>query len=288
MCAEKSYATTVRRVLITGASGAVGSVAQKSLDRLGEIFPFDINELDVTDSKSTQHVFQNIKPTTVLHLAAITDLNLCETNKELATQVNFYGTKNVVDSCVKSGADLIFMSSEAVFNGSKREGYSEQAACRPQNYYGQTKLESEIYIKKNLKKYYITRASWLYGSSVSQKLLEKLLPKLLRDEPVSVVDDKFGNPTLIKDLVETLGNIIEGKHGYGTYHIVNSGSCSRFEFILTAAKCIGRSYLVTPTSSDTFLSNVNRGRYALLKNTKINPLRNWKIALAEYMEEVTN
>jgi len=235
------------KILITGASGLLGSkVAEVAVERGFKVYScystHEVNfgnplKLNVLDSDSVLSTVEQINPNFVVHAAALTDVDLCEKDENLAFNVNVLGTKNIVEACKKVNAHLVYISTDYVFSGEKGY-YREQDETNPLNYYGFTKLEGEKIVESSNLSYLIARASVIYGSRPAAGKVNFALwaiEKLKKGEVVRAVDDQFVSPTLNTNLAEMLLEAIE-KGLTGVYHMSGATRVSRFDFVVKLAK----------------------------------------------------
>jgi dTDP-4-dehydrorhamnose reductase len=272
MVCGKQMVVGAIKTLIIGSNGMLGS-------DLCKVFPDAVklthHELDITDREQVIESIQKIKPDVVINAAAYTNVDGCEDSKELAFQVNGYGPGYIAEACAKVGAALVHFSTDYVFEGSKKE-YIESDAPNPINVYGHSKLLGEMKIIENMDDYRIVRISWLFGTH-GKNFVETML-KLSREmDTVKVVNDQFGKPTYAMDLANKIREIIELDPGI--YHITNDGICSWYEF---ASSIIDNTI---PCASEEFPRKAKRPKYSVLVNTKTEPMRHWKEALKDYLQE---
>ncbi|MBU0472096.1 MAG: dTDP-4-dehydrorhamnose reductase [Nanoarchaeota archaeon] len=269
------------KILITGSKGMLGQDIVKELKKTKfEIFDFGKEKLDITN-KSDMNIIKKISPNFIINCAAYTKVDLAEKEKEKCYSDNVKGVKEIVDICKRKNFTLVHISTDYVFDGTKKE-YNENDKKNPINYYGKTKAESEDIIINNLKKYYIIRTSWLFGKN-ENNFVEKFLRFSKGKKELKVVNDQFGSPTYTKDLSRAIIKVIDKK--YGIYHITNSGNCSWFEFASEIVKKKNIKCKLISCSTKEFPTKAKRPRYSILKNNKIKKLRLWKLALNEYLKE---
>ncbi len=231
---------TPLKLLITGASGLYGSkLAQLALAKKIEVYSSDIQslsvygnfvKLDISGKAQVDEAFKNIKPDVVVHAATLTDVDKCETNKELAWKVNVEGTKNIVEAAKNSGSFLIYISTDYVFSGEKG-GYKETDKPDPINYYGLTKLKAEEIIQTQAE-YFIARPSVIYGSTPAAGKVNFalwLIETLQKDERVKIVTDQWNTPTLNTNLAEMTLEVMD-RRLTGIYHLCGATKVSRYEF----------------------------------------------------------
>lgn len=228
------------KLLITGASGLYGSkLAQMALAQNIEVYSSDIQglsvygsfvKLDISGKEQVEAAFKAIKPDVVVHAASLTDVDKCETNKELAWKVNVEGTKNIADSAKTAGSFLIYISTDYIFSGEKGS-YKETDKPDPINYYGLTKLKAEEIVRAQ-KEYFIARPSVIYGSTPAAGKVNFalwLIETLQKGERVKIVTDQWNTPTLNTNLAEMTLEVIEHRLT-GIYHMCGATRVSRLEF----------------------------------------------------------
>ncbi len=287
------------RSVITGADGMLGSALRPLLDRSGyQVYATDISSagngldyLDVQDATAVRGYIFKVKPDIVFHLAAETDVDKCELKPDHAYLTNAQGTRNLALLCKELDIPLIYISTGAVFDGKKKEGYTEDDQPHPISVYGKSKLKGEEEIKSLLEKYYIVRAGWMIGGHDKDKKFVWKIVQLMKNKPeIPVVTDKQGSPTFTGDFARGIMNIVETKE-YGIYHCVNKGICTRFDIAEKIREYLGKKdVLLKPVTSAAFPLPAPRGDSEALINQKlskmgINNMRHWTDCLKDYLEE---
>jgi dTDP-4-dehydrorhamnose reductase len=273
------------RLVITGANGQLGRSLHEVLQD-NELLLIDLPEYDVTDLATIEKVV-DFEPDVVVHGAAMTDVDGCERDPETAYKVNALGTRNVALACQRSGAAMLYVSTDYVFDGTNDEPYLEYDEPNPLSVYARSKLAGEQCVRDLLNRFYIVRTGWLYGHD-GNNFVEKVLELAERQKELSVVTTEFGSPTYARDLAEAIARLIE-RGVYGIYHFVNEGSCSRYELAVTVLTLAGKEgVFVRPTR--TYARCATVPRRALLRNfsaaTQLGiVLRPWEEALRAYFEE---
>ena len=237
------------KLLITGASGLYGSkLAQLALAKNIEVYSSDIQslsvygnfvKLDISGKAQVDEAFKTIKPDVVVHAATLTDVDKCETNKELAWKVNVEGTKNIAEAAKSAGSFLIYISTDYVFSGEKGR-YKETDKPDPINYYGLTKLKAEEIVQTQAE-YFIARPSVIYGSTPAAGKVNFalwLIETLRKGERVKIVTDQWNTPTLNTNLAEMTLEVIE-RRLTGIYHMCGATRVSRYEFAGQIADAFG-------------------------------------------------
>lgn len=279
-------------ILITGSEGQLGKDLQ-SLFKSEEVTLADVQKgkaniiLDITDEKATVEKVISLKPDLIIHPAAYTDVDGCETNQELAFKVNAEGTRNLCIAARALDIPLFYVSTDYVFDGNSKTPYSEDAPINPQSIYGKSKAKGEQYVKEILDDYFIGRTAWLYGKGGNNFV--KTISKLAQEKgELRVVDDQIGSPTYSFDLAKKIKEIALTDK-FGTYHLTNSGSTSWYGFTLEILKNAGISAKIEPCTSEEFLRPAPRPKFSVLDNKNLlkngfKPMRSWQEALKEYFK----
>jgi len=248
----------LKKVLITGASGLLGRKLARALSEEYRVIPThsthpvnpDSMRMDIVDGSEVVGVLSEVRPELILHAAAETNVDKCETNRELAWSVNAIGTRNIASACGKIGAKLVYVSTDYVFDGEKGH-YSEEDKANPVNYYGVTKLEGERFVRELCGDYVIVRTSVLYGWHPNRlNFATWVIDSLKSGMRISVAEDHYNSPTLADNLAEAILKIVEAD-ATGLYHIAGSERISRYDFAMKTAEVFGldRS-LVTPVKME--------------------------------------
>ena len=297
------------RILITGACGMLGRDLVEVLAEGQELYLLDVQKfpsslssqfstltLDITDSAKTYREITRINPDIVIHSAAYTDVDGAETNMDLAFRINALGTRNIALACQRFDTELLYISTDFVFDGEKGEPYLEFDRPNPQSIYGKSKYWGELYIDSLLNRFYIVRSSWLFGKN-GKNFVSTILNLAKQKKEIEVVNDQIGSPTYTKDLAQAIAQLIgrEGKDSitraslYGICHITNSGQCSWYEF---AGEILQDSdVLLKPITSEELNRPAKRPKFSVLENSvrKLQgwkSLRHWKEALKDYLKEI--
>jgi len=249
------------KLLVTGASGLFGSrlcelatgKGWEAYSAYGEHKPSSgvPVRFDISDRKAADDVFRHFKPEVVVHSAAMTDVDRCESEKALAWRINVEGTLNIVENCRRHGVFLVYISTDYVFDGEKGQ-YRESDTPNPVNYYGLTKLKGEESVKEQLETYCIARGSVVYGAipaSGKVNFALWLLERLKKGEKTSVVTDQWNSPTLNTSLGRMVCEVVE-KRLTGVFHLAGASRLSRYEFAKSLVEVFNlETELVTPVES---------------------------------------
>jgi len=232
------------RILVTGVNGLLGQKVAEIFSResdhelicsdiMGEPFlkdKFEYFPLDITRKEEVKQAVLKYKPEVIINTAAYTNVDRCETERELCWRVNVDAVKNLIIAARKVPAKLIHISSDYVFDG-KTGNYDESSTPCPQSFYGKSKLASENALISSVIEYAIVRTMILYGSGVNVRpnFATWLIDKLMVDEQVKVVEDQLGHPTVADDVALGILQIVE-RNANGIYHICGSECVSRYKF----------------------------------------------------------
>lgn len=277
-------------ILITGGNGQLGTELRYLLQEQElEFVATDAQELDITDAQATMTYIKELAPELIYHCAAYTAVDKAEAEgKEVDEQVNVEGTRNVALAAKAVGATVVYISTDYVFDGTKKDGeYQVDDTPNPQNEYGRTKLLGEQAIQEILEQYYIIRTSWVFGKYghnfvfTMQKLAEA------RDT-LTVVNDQFGRPTWTRTLAEFMTFVVAKKAPFGVYHLSNDGVCSWYDFAKEILKDT-KNVKVLPVTSAEFPQEAKRPQYSVMDLSKAKELGfvipSWQDAL-ERMEKL--
>ncbi|MCB9432900.1 MAG: dTDP-4-dehydrorhamnose reductase [Ardenticatenaceae bacterium] len=276
------------RIFITGGKGQLGTaLAAALIDH--EVTLTDLPEVDIADKLAIFATIGAAQPDVVIHCAAYTNVDGCAREPELAYRVNGLGTQNVALACLEHGAELVHISTNEVFAGDNPAGYAEWMPLEPRNEYGRSKAAAEHHVRHILQRAYIVRPAWLYAAG-GRNFIHAILNRARSSGQLRVVTDEVGNPTYAKDVAEAIAQLIQ-THQYGTYHFVNSGSCSRWEFANEILRQAGLTHVVnTPILGSEFKRASTPPPYAVLHNIAAAAigirLRPWQEALADYLQSV--
>lgn len=275
------------KILITGSNGMLGHDLIEVLKDKHELLLTTSKTLDITDGDSVMDFIVKSNPDIVINSAAYTDVDGCESNPDLAYNVNGEGVKNLALACREVDCPLVHISTDYVFNGQNDRPWVEDDEIGPISIYGKSKLEGEEHIKEILEKYFIVRTAWLYGVN-GRNFPRTMLELAQNHSEITVVYDEVGTPTYTPDLAKGISELIETDY-YGTYHLTNSGNCSWCEFARYIFEVADVDVNVIPVTASEFARPAPRPSYSVLENRNwvengFEPLRNYKEAIKEYIE----
>lgn len=290
------------RIAVVGACGMLGTDLMDVLGHGNELYSIDAVKgagevLDITDSDKTYRIITKINPDLVIHAAAYTDVDGCESKKERAFAVNSLGTRNIALACQKFDTALMYISTDFVFDGESAIAYKEFDTPNPQSIYAKSKYWGEVFAQQLLTKFYIIRTSWLFGKN-GKNFVSTILNLAESRKKLRVVNDQVSSPTYTKDLARAIAHLIlpSDSNGpvsvsqlYGIWHITNSGSCSWYEFAKKIVEPLGVN--VKAITSQELKRPAKRPGFSVLDNyawklQEYKPLRSWQDALKAYSEEV--
>ncbi len=303
------------RIAITGASGMLGTDLLQTLAGEHELFGLDIRKplieipntkyqlLDITDTKATYDVITRLNPELVIHAAAYTNVDGAENEPEQAYRINSLGTRNVALACQRFDSALIYISTDYVFNGQKKEPYLEIDQPDPLGTYAKSKYWGELYTQWLINRFMIIRSSWLFGKH-GKNFVAAIQSQVQNKHDLKVVNDQFGSPTYTVDLANAIKQLLtinnpcppkfvgrELSTGlYGIWHITNSGSCSWFDFAREIVKQSGAKDNVEPVSTQQVNRLAPRPTNSVLGNFnwKLHNfplLPTWQDALKRYLKQ---
>ena len=275
------------RILLAGHKGQLGRTLLNILDS-HIVLGVDLPEHDITNLATIMDVVQDFCPHLIINSAAMTNVDGCTENPQLAYAVNGVGAQNLALVAAEIGAEILQVSTNEVFDGQATKLYDEWAPRNPLNAYGRSKLAGERAVETLTTRFYIVRTAWLYaagGRNFPHRIIE------LADERGSlrVVEDEVGNPTYVIDLAKAIAQLID-THAYGFYHFVNEGAVSRYDFAKEILALSGRSHIpVTPIKSNEWQRASTPPPYAPLGNYAGAALgiqlRSWEEALTDFLKE---
>ena len=290
------------KILITGASGQLGTEIQRQLKNGGSalgpvpervknatVIATDVNELDITDRDATIAFVRRHQPDTIISCAAFTNVDGCETNPEAAFKVNAIGASNLAQAAERINARLIHVSTDYVFRGEGNKPLDESERVDPKSVYGKTKALGEEYVKNFCHRYFIVRTAWLYGYA-GKNFVKTIVNAGKKFGKLEVVSDQLGNPTNAEDLAHHILQLAVS-HDYGVYHCTGEGVCSWYEFASEIIRLSGVDATVAPCTSAEYSAKhpvaADRPAWSALENRMLactvgNNMRDWKVALADF------
>ena len=283
-------------ILITGARGQLGS----SLRQLGSVSPnnylaTDVAELDITDAGAVLQTVKEQRIDVIVNCAAYTNVERAEEDEARADLLNHKAAAYLAAAAQETGATLIHVSTDYVFDGTAHLPYTEDAPTAPLGVYGRTKLAGERAVAESGCKYLTFRTAWLY-SEYGNNFLKTMLRLTSERETLRVVFDQVGTPTYAGDLALAIFSLIEtGRYAgnEGVYHFTDEGVCSWYDFAVEIAAAAGHGTCrIIPCHTSEFPTKAQRPAYSVLDKTKFKEtfqmdIPHWREALIYCMKRLT-
>ncbi|QCX01864.1 dTDP-4-dehydrorhamnose reductase [Aggregatimonas sangjinii] len=280
------------KIIVTGGRGQLATCIKDESRQSENIFIFlGKEDLDITDQKAVQKVFDELRPDFCVNCAAYTAVDKAESEPVQAKRINVDGAKHLAQSCYRHGTTLIHISTDFVFDGTKNTPYNEQDVTNPLGVYGQTKLEGEKAIADNLEAHVILRTSWLYAQH-GQNFMKTMLRLGKEKGILQIVDDQYGTPTYARDLARFIVRLInENTDKYGSYHYSNKGVATWYEFASAIFEYSQTQVAVMAIKSNEYPTAAQRPRYSVLAKRKVQDafgieIPEWKDSLKECLSKL--
>jgi dTDP-4-dehydrorhamnose reductase len=274
------------KVLVLGATGLLGKALVREWAG-EEVQAMGSRDVDIRDSAKVGEIVENARPDWIVLAAAYTDVDGCESHRELAFSVNRDGAVNVAWAARQGGARLMFLSSDYVFDGHKTSPYEVDDKRNPQSVYGQSKAEAEVELFGILPTCCIARTSWVFGAG-GRCFPDTILRLAANRSALDVVNDQRGCPTYTVDLARAIIQLCR-KDARGIVHVTNAGDCSWFEFAQEIVTAAGLATRVRPVNSQQMARPAPRPAYSVLSATSLRrygiEMPEWKHALGRYLQE---
>jgi dTDP-4-dehydrorhamnose reductase len=276
------------RVLIAGAAGMLGVDVQAAALAAGhEVVALPRADLDITDAAAVEAAVSAATPDVVINCAAFTNVDGAEGDgRDAAHLINGVGAGHVAAAAATSGAWLVHVSTDYVFDGGKTTGpYLESDATAPRSVYGASKLEGEVEVARAAPlSHSIVRSSWLFGNH-GLCFPATILRLAAERDSLSVVDDQRGSPTFTPHLAQAL-LAVAARRLLGVVHVAGGGECSWFEFAREIVSAAGLEATVSPCTTAEFPRPAPRPAYSVLRSGRGEApvLRDWREGLRQYLE----
>jgi len=219
------------RILVIGAKGMLGRDLTEALraSSFNDVVGWDINEIDIRIEKDTVGKISRLQPEIVINLAGFTNVDQCEFEADKAFAINAEGTRHVVLGALNCHAKVIYLSTDYVFNGNKREPYVESDLPNPLNVYGRSKFRGERYVQELTEDGLVVRTQWLFGK-YGNNFVASILRQAKEKKELSIVNDQTGSPTYTVDLAKAISVLIQ-HDAKGIFHVANSETCTWFALL---------------------------------------------------------
>jgi dTDP-4-dehydrorhamnose reductase len=273
------------RITVFGASGLLGHVLVGAL-AAEQVAAFSSKDADLRNGVQVRRVVRDSHPESVILCAAYTDVDGCESHRDLAIAVNCDGAVHVAEAAREAGAQLFFLSTDYVFDGEKRSSYEVNDPRHPINVYGESKARAEEKLLALMPDVCIVRTSWLFGPG--GKCFPATILNLAASRPeISVVNDQRGSPTFTVDLAAALAQLCR-KQARGIVHVTNAGDCTWFDFAKHIVSQSGLATSVKPVTTAEFPRPARRPANSVLSPASLHAysitIPDWRDALRRYLE----
>lgn len=285
-----------KNILITGANGQLGRAIRREYSKEDVTFintdvaeAEDVKVLDITDIDRVLAMVRDTKPDTIINCAAHTNVDACEKQWDLAYKINAIGPRNLSIAAQETGAKMIHVSTDYVFEGNGTRPYTEFDAPHPISAYGKTKWEGEKFVQEFCSRYFIFRTAWLYGDG--KNFVKTMLGLSEKYEEVSVVMDQKGSPTSALELARAI-HYFEKTDNYGLFHATCEGDTNWADFTEEIFRLTGKATRVNHVTSEQYKemnpASADRPAYSILDNymmrlTSDYRMADWQEALKEYL-----
>jgi dTDP-4-dehydrorhamnose reductase len=275
------------KVMVTGAAGMLGHALVPELRARGhDVLALDLAQADVTDAAALGRYANSFGPAWVAHLAAFTDVDRCESEQARALLVNGTGTRNAARVAADVGAAVLALSTDYVFDGRATTPRREDDATEPVTAYGRSKLAGEHAAREANPHHLVVRTAWLYGAG-GRNFVDTILARARAGEPLRVVDDQRGSPTMSADLAAALATLMDSGER-GTFHVTNSGECTWHDLAVAACEDAGIRAEVGRLSTAELARPARRPAYSVLDTERYTlaagaAMPGWRDALRRYL-----
>ncbi len=274
------------KVLLFGGTGLLGTDIYETLKDEHQIRVLSSSDCDITKLENPYHKIKFEKPDIAINCSALTDVDRCEKEEDNAYKINAIGVKNIAIACRDFGVKLIHISTDYVFDGEKKEPYTEFDKPNPVNIYGRTKLAGEEFVKNILNNFIIIRTAWIFGKR-RQHFVDYVINGIKNNEEIIAVKDMVSSPSYSSDIAEEIKNIIN-LNETGVFHITNKGYCSRVELVEEIMRLLRKTANVKVVNQSQWQRPAKRPYFSALKNYHlhllgIDNMPGWRDALKRYV-----
>ena len=280
----------MKKIIVTGANGQLGRAVnlQYADSTEYELINTDVEELDITSIDKVMEFVRDVRPYAVINCAAYTAVDACEKEEDLAFRINALGARNLSIAAGETGAKLMHVSTDYVFDGNGIRPYRETDPTGPQGAYGRTKLAGENIVREFCSRHYIVRTAWLYGDG--KNFVKTMLRLSETNDKVRVVMDQVGSPTSAGELAKAIAYLLPTEN-YGLFHGTCEGDCSWAEFTKEIFRLAGKSTVVEAITSEEYGAAAKRPAYSILENYMLKMttdfmFADWHDAIAEYIRNM--
>ena len=279
-----------RTAMITGAGGLLGRAMHARLTESGwHVVALPRTELDITNEEHVRRSVEAAAPSILINCAATADVDRCEVDPDWAYAINEKGPRFLARACREFGADIVHVSTDYVFDGSKEGFYTQEDKPRPLGVYGKSKLAGEFAVREEAERFYVVRTSWLFGKG-GKNFGSRVIEYARKGVQLKGVIDQTSIPTYAPDLATRLEEIIDlGAHGL--YQITSSGPATWFDFARRALDLAGLGGVeIEPVTRAELNQRAPRPhnsamRCLVTEKLGLEPMRHWRDALVEFVPQ---
>lgn len=279
-------------VMITGAGGLLGRTMNAQLSRSDwRVVALPRTELDITDEDNVKRAVELFRPDILINCVATADVDRCEIDSDWAFAVNASGPRFLARACREFGADILHVSTDYVFDGSKEGFYTQEDEPKPLSVYGASKLAGEFAVREEAERFYVVRTSWLFGVG-GKNFGSRIIEYARRGANLKGVIDQTSIPTYAPDLAGRIEQIIRLR-AHGLYQVTSSGPATWFDFATRALELAGLvDVRIDPVNRDELNQRAPRPhntamRCLVSEKLGLEPLRHWSDALEDFVREIT-
>ena len=288
----------MKKIFITGALGQLGHAIYGLLKNdpqyqlyLTDSHTFDdgmVKVLDITSEESVKAQITGYLPDVIINCAAMTAVDLCETEQEKAHKINSLGPKYLAQAAKDIGAKMVHVSTDYVYDGQASTPYTEESETNPLSVYGKTKLAGDNYVLESCSKAFVVRTAWVYGEG--KNFVKTMLRLADEGKNIRVVADQIGTPTSALELARAIIFLMK-THSYGIYHATCEGSTSWYDFAVNIFKLTGKDVKLEAITTAEYPTPARRPMYSVLDNKRLRErhgyyMKDWKEALVEYIDSI--
>lgn len=277
----------MKRVMVIGAAGQLGSVVTARFAKQHEVFPLTRADLDVVDEAAVLEAVTSRRPDVLINCAAYTNVDAAEESPSEALAVNAFGALGLARAANVVGATLVHYSSDFVFDGESDRPYVETDSARPIAHYGASKLLGEWFAAESPAAY-VLRVESLFGGKPARSSIDKILAAIRAGAPVRVFADRTVTPSYVDDVAQATEQLLTTRAAFGVYHCVNSGVSTWLGIAEEALRLMGGNAPLVPIGLGDLKLKARRPRYCALSNQKLVdagvPMPTWQDALRRHLK----
>ena len=276
----------IRRVVVTGAAGQLGTAIVRDFARRAEMVPLTREQIDLDAADALERRIVAERPDLVINCAAFNDVDGAETRAMDAIRTNAIAVRALARACRTLGAVLVHYGTDFVFDGLSDRPYIEQDEPSPQSVYGCSKLLGE-WFAADAPRHYVLRVESLFGGARRRSSVDRIAEALSRGEPARVFVDRTVTPSYVEDVAAATWRLVEDQAPHGLYHCVNSGTTTWFDLAKEIARLLDREANLVPVRVAEVKMTARRPQYAALDNGKLRragvEMPSWQDALSRYL-----